>query len=71
VGLKIALEGKQDWTGSLGMWGCLVCFPGYALNYVEGRLEGCGHSAGGLKTMPMATARFTVLEFQLWERSRS
>jgi len=31
------------------MRGCLFCFPGYALNYVEGRLEGCGHSAGGFE----------------------
>ena len=39
VGSKIIREGEQDWTGSLGMRGCLFCFPGYALNPVEGRLE--------------------------------
>jgi len=55
------------------MRGCLFCFPGYALNYVEGRPEGCGHSAGGLKAMPTVTTlkMVAIFEFQLCERSKS
>ena len=64
VGLKIMREGERDRTGSLGMQGCLFCFPGYALTHLEERLEGCGDSEGGLKTTPMATTlkRITILQ---------
>jgi hypothetical protein len=70
VGSKIILEGEQDWTGSRGIRGCLFCFSDHALNYVEERLEGRGHSAGGLKAMPIVTTLKLVatFEFQLCEK---